>query len=330
MDWGVTVIRALRKKLDEAQENVVEDLTLLIVLYSEVRDRQAVEKTSPELEEIEKEFCKAQKNVQEYLDANKDELSSQASGFSGKLHNLHSQETKARQRVTKLEERLHEKEESVKCAQKEMEEEYACCQKEMEAEIREAKEELAHAKGDCKEKYSKLESAIDKELELSLRSPPEKDVKPEEKEKTVEESPKQELGKDMWKQLTRVSIPVFSGDKRSFGSWKAAFMACVDKAPASAEYKLLQLKKYLSGEALTAVESLGHSDQAYEAAKSGLERKFGGQRRQINLHLEELDQFRLIHPGNAKDLDRLACLLDVVVINLREAGRKEELGNGSL
>jgi len=81
----------------------------------------------------------------------------------------------------------------------------------MEAEVREAKEELARAKGDCKEKYSKLEGAIDEELE--------RDVKPEEEEKTVEESPKHELGKDMWKQLTRVSIPVFSGDKRSYGSW---------------------------------------------------------------------------------------------------------------
>ena len=173
------------------------------------------------------------------MDANKDELSSQASGFYGKLHNLHSQETKARQRVTELEERLREKEESVKRAQKKMKEEYALCRKQMEAEVREAKEELARAKGDCKEKYSKLESAIDEgideELESSLPIRPRKDVKPEEEEKTVEESPKHELGKGMWKQLTRVSIPVFSGDKRSYGSWKVAFTACVDKAPATAE-----------------------------------------------------------------------------------------------
>ena len=107
-------------------------------------------------------------------------------------------------------------------------------------------------------------------------------------------------------------------------------LACVDKVLATAEYKLLQLKKYLSGEALAAVESLGHSAKEYEAAKSRLERKFGDQRCQINLHLEELDQFRPIRPGNAKDLDRLADLLDVIVINLKEAGRREELGNGFL
>ena len=36
-----------------------------------------------------------QESVQEYLDVNKDEFSSQALGFSGKLHNLHLQETKS-------------------------------------------------------------------------------------------------------------------------------------------------------------------------------------------------------------------------------------------
>lgn len=34
--------------------------------------------------------------------------------------------------------------------------------------------------------------------------------------------------------------------------------------------------------------------------------------------------------GNVKDLDRLVDLLDVIVINLKEVGRKEEFGNGFL
>ena len=106
-------------------------------------------------------------------------------------------------------------------------------------------------------------------------------------------------------------------------------MACVGKAPATAEYKLLQLKKHLSGEALKSVESLGHSREACEAAKSRLERKYGGQRCQIYLYMEELDHFRPIRSGDAKDLDKLADLLDVIVINLKEAGRHEDLGHGS-
>ena len=92
------------------------------------------------------------------------------------------------------------------------------------------------------------------------------------------------IGQDLWKQLKRVTIPVFSGEKKTYQNWKAAFTACVDQAPATAEYKLLQLWQCLAGEALKAMESLGHSAAAYQAAKERLERKFGGQQRQIALY----------------------------------------------
>ena len=84
------------------------------------------------------------------------------------------------------------------------------------------------------------------------------------------------IGHDLWRQLKRVTIPLFSGDKRTYQNWKAAFMACIDKAPATAEYKLLQLRQCLTGEALKVIKSLGYSATAYEAAKYRLERKFGG------------------------------------------------------
>ena len=138
------------------------------------------------------------------------------------------------------------------------------------------------------------------------------------------------IGHDLWRQLKRVSIPVFSGDKRTYQNWKAAFMACIDKAPATAEYKLLQLRQCLSGEALKVIESLGHSAAAYEAAKDRLERKFGGQRRQIALYLEEIDNFRPVRYGNSKDLEKYADLLDITIVNLKEANRFDELRDGLL
>ena len=51
---------------------------------------------------------------------------------------------------------------------------------------------------------------------------------------------------------------------------------------------------------------------------------------QINLYMEELDQFRPIRAGFAQDLDKLADLLDAIVINLKEVGRQEELIHGTL
>ena len=303
---GYREIRNFRKLLGEALKGVIEDLTSLAELYSKAKDRSGLDKTRHEIEDIKGEFAKAQKCFQEYLDVNKrefanaldrfqdyleadeDELSIQAAGLSRKLPRLQSQEAKAHQRVTDLEEKFREKERSIDCARKQLEEEYFRCQKEIETKFKEVEAELLQAKQDAKEKFRELEGAMDEELGISRPPPPGNDLKTEKKKK--HNSPDLELGKDMWKQFTRVSIPVLSGDKRSYGSWKVAFMACVDKAPATPEYKLLQLKKYLSGEALKAVESLGHSAEAYEAAKSRLERKYGGQRRQINLYMEELDR----------------------------------------
>ena len=142
-----------------------------------------------------------------------------------------------------------------------------------------------------------------------------------------------ELGNDMWKQLKRVQIPVFSGDKRRYEPWKAAFVACIDKAPATAEYKLLQLRQYLSGEALKCIENLGHSAVAYEKAKERLDRKFGGQRRQVAIYLDELESFKPLNENSGnmvKEIERFADLLDIAIVNLKEIGRVEELGNGSL
>ena len=125
------------------------------------------------------------------------------------------------------------------------------------------------------------------------------------------------IRQDLWRQLKRVQRPVFHSYKRTYQSWKAAFLACIDKAPATAEYKLLQLRQYLSGEALQAIESLGHSATAYEAAKE-----------RIAVYLEDLKNFKKVRTGNAKDLEKLADLLDIVIINLR--GADHELGDGSL
>ena len=138
------------------------------------------------------------------------------------------------------------------------------------------------------------------------------------------------IGEDLWKQLERIQLPVFTGEKRAYQNWKAAFMACVDNAPATGEYKLLQLRQCLSGDALQAIENLGHSATAYEAAKDRLERRYGGRRRQVAIYLEDLDKFQQIRSGNARDLEHFADLLELAIINLTETGHHNELGNGFL
>ena len=110
------------------------------------------------------------------------------------------------------------------------------------------------------------------------------------------------LSWNMWNQLKRISIPVFNGDRRAYEGWKAAFMACVHQAPATPDYKLLQLRQHLSGEALKIVEPFGHSAAAYEVAIAPLERKLGGERRKLALHLDELENIKSLRPGNPEDI----------------------------
>ena len=75
---------------------------------------------------------------------------------------------------------------------------------------------------------------------------------------------------------------------------------------------------------------MGHSAGAYEASKNRSERKFGGLRRRLALYIEQLEGFRSIQYGNAKDLEQFAELLDVAIINLRESRQYHKLGTGSL
>ena len=78
------------------------------------------------------------------------------------------------------------------------------------------------------------------------------------------------------------------------------------------------------------IENLGHSATAYEAAKERLERKNGGKRRQIAIYIEDLENFRQIRQGDARGLEKFADLLDIAIINLKEAGLHYELQDGSL
>ena len=284
-------VRTLRKETDEALASILEDLATLFKFYSSAEDWS---KTQKETERIEAEYDSVQAKIAQYLNSRKEETQSQASGHSSQLsvtgetvNPLQYQELMARQRLLETEKKFQEKEESIRLARRKLDEEYLQRQKELEKEMQHIHGKLSTAKSDVRYKLDKLDKASDEEV--GLPRPFLRDITrvPEQQSPVVE---RLDLGKDMWKQLTRVSIPVFKGDKRSYESWKAAFIACIDQAPATPEYKLLQLRQYLSGEALKVVEGLGHSAAAYEAAKDRLERKYGGQRRRVNLYLDELDQ----------------------------------------
>ena len=117
--------------------------------------------------------------------------------------------------------------------------------------------------------------------------------------------------------------------KQAYNTWKAAFLACTDQAPASSEYKLLELREYLRADALQAIEGRGKSAAAYDAAKAHLDHKYGGEHQQVATYLQAIQQIKAVRFGKAADLDKFDDLIEVTIVILKDAGRTAELGNST-
>ena len=97
---------------------------------------------------------------------------------------------------------------------------------------------------------------------------------------------------------SRILIPTFSGDKKEYQPWWAAFFSCVDETNLSAQFNVSRLESCLEAEAAKMVKGLGYLNHAYEAAKARLNRKYGGNRRQVQAHIDELCKMRPINTDN--------------------------------
>ena len=93
---------------------------------------------------------------------------------------------------------------------------------------------------------------------------------------------------------------------------------------------MLRLEACLAGEAANTIKGLGYSLESYEAAKARLFRKYGGSRRQVQSHLEELRKLKPLRDNNAKELETFADVLKRAVITLKENGRDSDLEGGTL
>ena len=289
------------------------------------------------MELIDNELTGANSRAQQYLDTRRGEPSSvSGSHISEKLANVQKQEVLARKEAEKVRAVVGQKEAEFSLMKKKMQEEHEAQMRKMEALMLEEQMKLKSAEANLAYCQAELDKTMNEELGLSVAKPEIKhEIKPDIKQmiwKTDDnpatvtagepqygsKGPVIQLGHDMWRQLEKVSIPIFSGQKPEYESWKAAFISCVDAAPATPQYKLLQLKKYLSGEPLKSVKKLGHSAAAYKTALERLDRKYGGKRRQIALVKEEIDSIRPLRDGVAKDMEMFSDALDVCVANLIE------------
>ena len=131
---------------------------------------------------------------------------------------------------------------------------------------------------------------------------------------------------DANKQLERIRIPKFSGGKKEYQSSWATFSSCVDETNLS----ILRLESCLVGEEARTVTGLGYSDPAYEAAKARLNRKYGGNMRQLQTHIDELRKIRPINADNPRELERFADIVERTAVSLKENKTFADLEGGTL
>ena len=234
-------IRHQQQKVEDCQEEAMGVMEALMDKYLAEGDQEGVKKINEELEIIERECTSAQNRTQEYLDSRAHEESSIASGKSARMKMSQVKKDQIEQwRIESDERRKHLR------------------QLEKETELIKDNRTILDPRV-IKEKEEEILREIEMEqqeqrrremkINLSINQQQQKeDVKTKREDNANIRREDQELiGRDLWKQLRRVSIPIFDGNKSTYESWKAAFTACIDQAPATPEYKLLQLRQYLAG-----------------------------------------------------------------------------------
>ena len=104
----------------------------------------------------------------------------------------------------------------------------------------------------------------------------------------------------------------------------------MDDSDEPAKYKMIRLKACLQGKAEESISKLGFSEEAYDEAKNTLKRGSGGERRQLQNHVEDVKRIKSIQEGNVQELEKFADTLVSTVVTLREHSRWSELQPGSL
>lgn len=208
-------VKAACQMLCEVQERTMSTMEELSGEYLRSKEKEKRKKLTAEMDRLEAEFSEAYDKAQEYLDNRKSELSSLATDASENTRQRRIEEGVVRKSV-----------------------EWQALEEQVKRE-----QDIARQREGLEELRRQYRSRLFDEEELQDLK--ESEIKGPETRKIpannwAESRSTPSLGKDMWNQLKRVSIPIFNGDKRLYEGWKTALMACVDKAPATPEHMSLK------------------------------------------------------------------------------------------
>jgi hypothetical protein len=83
--------------------------------------------------------------------------------------------------------------------------------------------------------------------------------------------------KGFFQGMAKPKIPKFGGERDEYQDWRGQY---------ESHFKMMMLKQALIGKALTLIDKLGYTDSQYDMALLKLDQRYGGERRQLQRHME--------------------------------------------
>ena len=114
--------------------------------------------------------------------------------------------------------------------------------------------------------------------------------------------------------LERIRLQKFNGDKTKFENFWATFQSIVDETDEPAKFKMIRLKSCLEGKPEEGISKLGFCEEAYKEVKSTLKRRFGGERRQLQNYLEDVKKITPLQKGSIRELEKFADILVSIIV----------------
>ena len=267
-------VNLLMERIEEQKDETLRIMEQLEGAYRESKDADNVSKVSDEadalVEQVDRETSSARSFLASLAQVQSRPSSIADSQASEQRRAKEQAERDARRQKERIEAEIKKKREELESQEKQLksaEEEVKKRRQELEAEI---EAELGIGEKDYEENFASRGSAGSQETEEITA----KAAQPQARRPANGKA----HGDESMKQLERIRIPVFAGNKMNFQRWHAAFTCCVDQTPLTPQFKMLRLEACLVGEAAETIKGLGYSLEAYEAAKARLVRKYGGSR----------------------------------------------------
>lgn len=127
--------------------------------------------------------------------------------------------------------------------------------------------------------------------------------------------------------LPSPQLSVFTGNPLEWPSWKATFETVIERRTTTDSERILYLQQYLAGEPKKIIEGYQFvpSSEAYEEAKSKLERRFGNPSVVADAFRQRLSNWPRIPPKDGKELRSFADFLKTCELAMHSVEDLESL-----